>query len=139
GIIGTSGCLSGEVLRRLAEGDEKGAEKAADEYRSILGADSFFIEIQDHGVTDQTRLQPQRVEHARRLNIPLLATNDTHYTVPEQRDAHDLLLCIQTNTNVDTPGRMRFDTNEFFLKSPEQMRALFGGELPEAIDNTLRV
>jgi DNA polymerase-3 subunit alpha len=139
GLIGTSSCLSGEVLRRLAEGDEKGAEQAADDYRSILGDGNFYIEVQDHGVTDQRRLHPQLVELARRLKIPLLATNDTHYTVPEQHEAHDLLLCIQTNANVDTPGRMRFDTNEFFLKSPAQMRALFGGELPDAMDNTLRV
>ena len=139
GLIGTSSCLSGEVLRRLAEGDEKGAEQAADDYRSILGDGNFYIEVQDHGVTDQRRLHPQLVELARRLKIPLLATNDTHYTVPDQHEAHDLLLCIQTNANVDTPGRMRFDTNEFFLKSPAQMRALFGGELPDAMDNTLRV
>jgi len=139
GLIGTSSCLSGEVLRRLAEGDEKGAEQAADDYRSILGDGNFYIEVQDHGVPDQGRLHPQLVELARRLKIPLLATNDTHYTVPDQHEAHDLLLCIQTNANVDTPGRMRFDTNEFFLKSPAQMRALFGGELPDAMDNTLRV
>jgi len=139
GLMGTSSCLSGEVLRRLAEGDEKGAQQAADDYRSILGDGNFYIEVQDHGVPDQRRLHPQLVELAQRLKIPLLATNDTHYTVPEQHDAHDLLLCIQTNTNVDTPGRMRFDTNEFFLKSPAQMRALFDGELPDAMDNTLRV
>jgi DNA polymerase-3 subunit alpha len=139
GLIGTSACLSGEVLRRLAEGDEKAAERAADDYRSILGADNFFIEVQDHGVPDQTRLQPQLLELARRMRIPLLATNDTHYTVPEQHEAHDLLLCIQTGSNVDTPGRMRFDTNEFFLKSAAQMRSLFRGELPDAMDNTLRV
>ena len=139
GLIGTSACLSGEVLRRLAEGDEKAAEHAADEYRSILGRDRFFIEVQDHGVPDQDRLQPQLLELARRMRIPLLATNDTHYTVPEQHEAHDLLLCIQTGSNVDTPGRMRFDTNEFFLKSAAQMRSLFRGELPDAMDNTLRV
>ena len=139
GLIGTSGCLSGEVLRRLGEGDEKGAAQAADDYRSILGDGNFFIEIQDHGLTDQSRLQPQLIELAGKLSIPLLATNDTHYTFPEQHAAHDLLLCIQTNSNLDTPGRMRFDTNEFFLKSPAEMRRLFNGELPEAMDNTLRV
>jgi DNA polymerase III subunit alpha len=139
GLIGTSGCLSGEVLRRLAEGDERGAGQAADDYRSILGDGNFYIEIQDHGVPDQGRLQPQLIELARRLSIPLLATNDTHYTFQEQHAAHDLLLCIQTNSNLDTPGRMRFDTNEFFLKSPAEMRRLFNGELGEAMDNTLRV
>ncbi|HEY7847918.1 MAG TPA: DNA polymerase III subunit alpha, partial [Candidatus Limnocylindria bacterium] len=139
GLIGTSACLGGEVLRRLAEGDERGARQAADDYRSILGADNFYIEVQDHGVPAQNSLHPQLVELARDLKISLLATNDTHYTVPDQHDAHDLLLCIGTATNVDTPGRLKFETNEFFLKSPSEMRRLFRGELGEAMDNTLRV
>jgi DNA polymerase-3 subunit alpha len=139
GLIGTSACLGGEVLKRLADGDEKAARKAADEYRSILGKDNFFIEVQDHGVGEQGRLHPQLIELARGMQIPLLATNDTHYTVPEQHEAHDLLLCIGTGSNLDTPGRLRFESNEYYLKSPEQMRRLFGGELPDAMDNTLRV
>ncbi|HEY7463432.1 MAG TPA: DNA polymerase III subunit alpha, partial [Candidatus Limnocylindria bacterium] len=139
GLIGTSACLGGEVLRRLAEGDERAARQAADDYRSILGPENFYIEVQDHGVPAQDRLHPQLVELARGMNIPLLATNDTHYSVPEQHDAHDLLLCIGTGTNLDTPGRLRFETNEFFLKSPAEMRRLFRGELPDAMDNTVRV
>jgi DNA polymerase III subunit alpha len=139
GLIGTSACLGGEVLKRLADGDERAARQAADEYRSILGRDNFFIEVQDHGVPEQARLHPQLVELARGMGIPMLATNDTHYTVPEQHEAHDLLLCIGTGSNLDTPGRLRFETNEFYLKSPEEMRRLFNGELPEAMDNTLRV
>ena len=139
GLIGTSACLGGEVLKRLADGDEKAARTAADEYRSILGKDNFFIEVQDHGVAEQGRLHPQLIELARGMQIPLLATNDTHYTVQEQHEAHDLLLCIGTGSNVDTPGRLRFESNEFYLKSPEQMRRLFNGELPDAMDNTLRV
>ncbi|HEY7526014.1 MAG TPA: DNA polymerase III subunit alpha [Candidatus Limnocylindria bacterium] len=139
GLIGTSACLGGEVLRRLAEGDERAARQAADDYRSILGADNFYIEVQDHGVPEQGRLHPQLVELARSMNIPLLATNDTHYTQPAQHDAHDLLLCIGTGSNLDTPGRLRFETNEFYLKSPAEMRRLFRGELPDAMDNTLRV
>ncbi|MEX0626317.1 MAG: DNA polymerase III subunit alpha, partial [Chloroflexota bacterium] len=139
GLIGTSACLSGEVLRRLADGDERAARQAADEYRSILGKDNFFIEVQDHGVPEQARLHPQLVELARGMGIPVLATNDTHYTVPEQHEAHDLLLCIGTGSNLDTPGRLRFETNEFYLKSPQEMRRLFRGELSDAMDNTLRV
>ncbi|HET9878605.1 MAG TPA: DNA polymerase III subunit alpha [Candidatus Limnocylindria bacterium] len=139
GLIGTSGCLGGEVLKRLAQGDEPGAAKVADEYRSILGPENFYIEIQEHGIDDQRRLHPQLVELARRQNIPLLATNDTHYTSPDQYEAHDLLVCIQTASNVDTPGRMRFENNEFYLKSAAEMRRLFNGELSDAMDNTLRV
>jgi DNA polymerase-3 subunit alpha len=92
GLIGTSACLGGEVLKRLADGDERAARQAADEYRSILGRDNFFIEVQDHGVPEQSRLHPQLVELARGMGIPMLATNDTHYTLPEQHEAHDLLL-----------------------------------------------
>jgi DNA polymerase III subunit alpha len=139
GLIGTSACLGGEVLRKLAVGDEAGAKQAADDYRSILGAENFYIEVQDHGVPAQDSLHPQLVDLARGMNIPLLATNDTHYTVPDQHDAHDLLLCIGTATNVDTPGRLKFETNEFYLKAPDEMRRLFRGELPDAMDNTLRV
>ena len=137
GLIGTSACLGGEVLKRLAQGDEQGASEAADSYRSILGDGNFYIEIQEHGIDDQARLHPQLVELARRQNIPLLATNDTHYTHPEQYEAHDLLVCIQTASNLDTPGRMRFENNEFYLKPAADMRRLFHGELPEAFDNSL--
>ena len=98
GLIGTSACLGGEVLQWLAKGEEKRAKQAADEYRSILGDGNFFIEVQDHGVPEQARLHPQLVELARDMNLPLLATNDTHYTVPEQHEAHDLLLCIGTGS-----------------------------------------
>jgi DNA polymerase-3 subunit alpha len=139
GLIGTSACLGGEVLKRLGQGDEAGAAKAADEYRSILGDGNFFIEVQEHGIDDQRRLHPQLVELARRQNIPLVATNDTHYTHPEQYEAHDLLVCIQTASNLDTPGRMRFENNEFYLKPAADMRRLFNGELPDAFDNTLTI
>jgi len=139
GLIGTSACLGGEVLKRLGQGDEAGAAKAADEYRSILGDGNFFIEVQEHGIGEQQRLHPQLVELARKLNIPLVATNDTHYTSPDQFEAHNLLVCIQTASNVDTPGRMRFEANEFYLKSAAQMRRLFNGELPDAMDNTLLI
>ena len=139
GLNGTSACLGGEVLKRLGQGDEAGAAKAAMEYRDILGDGNFFIEVQEHGIDDQRRLHPQLVELARKTNIPLVATNDTHYTHPEQYEAHDLLVCIQTASNLDTPGRMRFENNEFYLKSAAEMRRLFNGELPDAFDNTLLI
>lgn len=139
GLIGTSACLGGEVLKRLGQGDEAGAARAANEYREILGDGNFYIEVQEHGISDQRRLHPQLVELARKQNIPLVATNDTHYTSPDQYEAHDLLVCIQTASNVDTPGRMRFEANEFYLKSAAEMRRLFNGELPDAMDNTLRI
>jgi DNA polymerase-3 subunit alpha len=139
GLIGTSACLGGEVLKKLAEGDERGARQAADDYRSILGDGNFFVEVQDHGLPEQRALHPKLVDLARDLNLPLLATNDTHYTLPEQAEAHDLLLCIQTGSNVATPNRLKFETTEFAVKAADEMRRLFNGELPEAMDNTLRV
>jgi DNA polymerase-3 subunit alpha len=139
GLIGTSACLGGEVLKRLADGDERGARQVADEYRSILGDGNFFIEIQDHGLAEQRVLHPKLVDLAKDLGLPLLATNDTHYTRPGQAEAHDLLLCIQTGANLETPNRLRFESNEFAIKSAAEMRRLFNGELPEAMDNTLRV
>ncbi|MCV0403883.1 MAG: DNA polymerase III subunit alpha [Chloroflexi bacterium] len=139
GLIGTSACLGGEVLKRLGQGDEAAAATAAMEYRDILGDGNFFIEVQEHGIDDQRRLHPQLVELARRNNLPLVATNDTHYTHPEQYEAHDLLVCIQTASNLDTPGRMRFENNEFYLKPASEMRRLFNGELADAMDNTVRI
>ncbi len=97
------------------------------------------MEVQDHGLTEQRMLHPKLVDLARDLDLPLLATNDTHYTRPEQAEAHDLLLCIQTGSNLQTPNRLRFDTTEFAIKPADEMRRLFNGELPEAFDNTLRV
>jgi DNA polymerase III subunit alpha len=139
GLIGTSACLGGEVLKRLGQGDEQGAAEAADSYRSIFGDGNFYIEVQEHGIDDQARLHPQLVELARRQGIPLVATNDTHYTHPEQYEAHDLLVCIQTASNLDTPGRMRFENNEFYLKPAADMRRLFNGELTDAMDNTVAI
>lgn len=139
GLIGTSACLGGEVLRRIGEGDERAARKAAGEYAEILGPGNFYIEVQDHSMPDEQRVHAQLVELARDMNLPLLATNDTHYTHKTQADAHDLLLCIQTGSNLDTPGRMRFETAESYLKGADEMARLFNGELPDALRNTLVV
>ena len=129
GLIGTSACLGGEVLKRLAQGDEQGAAEAAESYRSILGDGNFFIEVQEHGIDDQARLHPQLVELARR-NRPAARRDERHALHhPEQYEAHDLLVCIQTASNLDTPGRMRFENNEFYLKPAADMRRLFNGEL----------
>ena len=137
GLIGTSACLGGEVLKRLGQGDEAGAAKAATEYRDILGDGNFFIEVQEHGIGEQQRLHPQLVELARQATSRSSRRTTRTTPRPDQYEAHDLLVCIQTASNVDTPGRMRFEKNEFYLKSAAQMRRLFNGELPDAMDNTL--
>ena len=140
GLIGTSACLGGEVLTRLAEGDERAARQAADDYRSILGRRrTSTSRSRSTGSTQQGSLHPQLVELARRHEDP--AAGDQRHALHRAgaaRRARPAAL-HRTAINVDTPGRMKFETNEFFLKSPAEMRRLFRGELAEAMDNTVRV
>ncbi|MGH9081707.1 MAG: DNA polymerase III subunit alpha [Acidimicrobiales bacterium] len=138
GLIVTTGCLGGVVLQALLAGDEKEAERRAGRLQEIFGRDAFFVEIQDHGLADQRRTNPQLVEMAHRLDAPLLATNDSHYTHREDAVAHDALLCVQTGANLSDANRFRFEGTEHYLKSAGEMRHLFA-EVPEACDNTLLV
>ena len=138
GLIGLSACLNGEVARALESNDEVEARRIAGNYRDILGEGNFFLELQDHGLPEQRRLNEQLVRLGPQMGIPLVATNDLHYVRREQSDAHDVLLCVGTAANLDTPGRMRFESNEFYLKSAAEMAALFADQ-PEAIANTRRV
>ena len=110
----------------------------AAEYRDIFGAGNYWIELQDHGLAEQARVTPRQVALARELGIGLVATNDLHYTTAADAKPHDVLLCIQQQKLQSDPKRLRFDSEEFYLKSAEQMRALFA-ELPEACDNTLAI
>ncbi|MDP8905166.1 MAG: DNA polymerase III subunit alpha [Chloroflexota bacterium] len=135
GLVGLSACLNGEVPRALEAGDENEACRLAGVYSDILGAGNFFFELQDHGLPEQRRLNEQLIRLSGRMDIPLVATNDLHYVRREQADAHDVLLCVGTASNLDTPGRMRFETQDFYLKSAAEMAALFG-EVPQAIANT---
>jgi len=148
GIIATSGCLGGLVPQLLgpdvSEEGNKGtlrdfdaALAAAARFQDIFGRDNFFIEIQDHGLEAQRRIMDDLLDVARRIDAPLLATNDAHYTHRDEHDAHDALLCIQTGSLRNEPGRLRFEGSEHYLKSEEQMRQLFPEEdYPGACDNT---
>jgi DNA polymerase-3 subunit alpha len=138
GLIGFSGCLASEVNEHLKAGASEDAFAAAGEYRDIFGADNYFIELQDHGLEEQRRVLPRQLDLARRLGARTVATNDLHYTRKEDAPAHDVLLCIQTNSKVGEPGRFKFGAEEFYLKSPEEMRALFADH-PEACDATLEI
>jgi DNA polymerase-3 subunit alpha len=138
GLIATSGCLGGLVCQQLLKGDYEGARESAARFQSILGSDSFFIELQDHGLSEQQQVNPQLVRIARDLNAPLLATNDSHYTHKHDAEAHDALLCVQTGSLRDEPNRLKFDAEEFYLKTAAEMRDLFS-DYPEACDNTLLV
>jgi len=136
GLIVTSGCLGGHVLQHLLRDDREGALKAAGRLQDIFGRDSFFIEMQDHGIPEQRHTNPQLLDIAKQLQAPLLATNDSHYVQRSDAVAHDALLCVQTGSQMSDPDRFKFHGDEHYLKSAQEMRHLFD-EIPEACDNTL--
>ena len=138
GIIATTGCLGGEVNQAILKGDLEGARRVAADFRDLFGRDGYYAELHDHGIPAQHKVNRELIPLARDLGIPLLAANDLHYTRKADAQAHEVLLCIQTNATLADPKRFRFETEEFYLKSPLQMRALFD-EVPEACDNTLLV
>jgi len=136
GLIATSACRKGELATLLARGDQNGAVAAAQSYLRIFGADRFFIEIQNHEDDDPT-IQQALIDLANKMSLPLVATNDVHFLQEDDHEAHNCLCCISTGKTADDPGRMIYPT-DVFLKSPEQMRALFP-DIPEACDNTLAI
>ena len=138
GLVCLSGCLAGAIPQMLIRGDYAGAKAKALELRELFGADSFFLEIQNHGIADEARAAQGLVRLSRDTGIPLALTNDAHYIGKEDAYYQDVLMCIQTGKTVDEPNRMRFETEEFYLKSEQEMRALFP-ELPEAADNTAKI
>ena len=138
GLVGLSACLSGEIPKALEVEDWELARKLAGEYGDIFGKDRFYLELQDHGIPDQRKLNEQLLRLAPEMNLPLVVTNDLHYVHKAQHEAHDVLLCVGTGSNLDTPNRMRFDTQEFYLKTAAEMFALFPDQR-EAYLNTRRV
>jgi DNA polymerase III subunit alpha len=138
GLIATTGCPGGEIQTRLRMGNYKEAMRAASDYRDIFGAHNFFLELMDHGIDVETRVKEDLIKLGRELKLPLLATNDLHYTRHEDAPAHEALLCVQSGSTLADPKRFKFDNDEFYLKSPAQMRELFK-DFPEACDNTLLI
>ncbi|UGQ15570.1 DNA polymerase III subunit alpha [Yinghuangia sp. ASG 101] len=138
GIIATTGCPSGEVQTRLRLGQYDEAVKAAAAYQDIFGKDNYFLELMDHGLDIERTVREDLLRIAKQLDIPLLATNDSHYVTEDQADAHDNLLCVGVGKNKDDPNRFRFNGSGYYLKSAAEMRSLFG-ELPAACDNTLAI
>lgn len=138
GLIATSACLGGEVQNKILNGDFEGAKKTALIYRNIFGENNFFLELQDHGIREQKLVNEELIKLSKETSIPLIATNDVHYLTREDAKVHDVLLCIQTGKTVDEEDRMKFPTDEFYLKSYEEMSELFKG-VEEAIDNTVLI
>ena len=138
GCIATTGCPSGEVQTYLRLGQYANAVASAAEFRDIFGEGNYFLELMDHGLDIETRVRADLLRIAKDLKLPLVATNDLHYVNAADAEAHDVLLCVSSGSNKDTPNRFQFNGDGYYLKSAEEMRALFS-ELPEACDNTLAI
>jgi len=138
GLIGLSGCLKGQFERCLSSGSMENALKAGNEFKEILGPENFYIEIMNNSLPEQKKINKNVVEAAKKLGVGIVCTNDVHYLKKQDAYAHDALLCIQTQTMLDDPNRMKLATDEFYFKSPDEMKALFA-ELPEAVANTVEI
>src|SRR5213075_2099796 len=138
GLIVLSSCLKGEVSQALAGGNYGKARDAALKYKDILGADNFFLEIQDHGIPDQQKIVPMMARLGEETGLRLVATNDSHYLSKDDAFAHEVLLCIGTGKTLGDEKRMKFYSDDFYVKSAEEMRRIFA-QYPEAVDNTMRI
>ncbi len=138
GLIATTGCPSGEVQTKLRLGLYREAVQAASDFRDIFGAENYFCELMDHGLDIERNVQADLIKLAKELGLPLVATNDLHYTHAEDAASHAALLCVQSGSTMADPKRFKFDADEFYLKSPQEMRALFS-DYPDACDNTLLI
>ncbi|HVE73698.1 MAG TPA: DNA polymerase III subunit alpha [Mycobacteriales bacterium] len=137
-IVATTGCPSGEIQTYLRMGNYEAAKRSAGEYRDIFGPENFYCELMDHGIDIERRAHKDLLRLARDLNLPLLATNDLHYTHPQDARAHEVLLCVQSGKTLADPTRFKFDAQDFYLKPPHEMRELWR-DFPEACDNTLLI
>ncbi|HEX6871307.1 MAG TPA: DNA polymerase III subunit alpha, partial [Micromonosporaceae bacterium] len=139
GIIATTGCPSGEVQTWLRIGDFEKACAAAGEFQDIFGRENFFLELMDHGLSLETRVRDDLLRLGKRLDLPLVATNDLHYTFAADADAHEVLLCVQSGSTMADPKRFRLEGRDYYLKSPAEMRALWDSQLPGVCDATLDI
>jgi DNA polymerase III subunit alpha len=139
GLIATTGCPSGEIQTWLRIGDFDRACAAAGEFRDLFGAENFYLELMDHGLGIETRVREDLIRLGKRLNLKPVATNDLHYTFAGDADAHEVLLCVQSGSTLADPKRFKFDARDFYLKSPQEMRALWDAQVPGACDHTLEI
>jgi len=138
GLIALTACLAGEVPSHLLKGDARLAEQSLGEYIDIFGKENIYLEIQENGIPEQTPVNEGIIRLSQQTGLKLVATNDIHYLNAKDAEAHDVLLCIQTNSTLDDPKRLRFGTQEFYFKTPDQMARMFANT-PEALANTLEV
>ncbi len=138
GLLATSACLRGEPARHILSGNVEAARESIIEFVEIFGEGNFYLEVHNHGLPEEKTIRSAYAELGRELGVPLVAANDSHYLRREAAPAHDVLLCIQTGKEIDDPNRMRMPNDEFYLKTPEEMKELFA-ELPEAYENTIEI
>ena len=138
GLIALSACLAGEIPKRILAGNYEAAKNYALEMRDIFGEDSFYLELQDHGIRDQIEVNRAVLRISQETGIPMVCTNDCHYLAPEDAESHDVLLCIQTGKLVEDENRMRYEPRNFYLRSTEEMERLFS-QYPEALSNTEKI
>ena len=138
GIIALSACVAGEIPQAILRGNNERAEALVAEYVEIFGQDNFFLEIQDHGLPEEKTVNRALRELAKKYDIGLVATNDVHYVHADDSEFHDILLCVQTGRTINDPDRMRFSGPDYYLKSEEEMAALFA-DYPEALENTAKI
>ncbi len=138
GLIACSACLGGEIPRRILNGDYEGAKAHALEMRDIFGEDGYYLELQDHNIPSQRQVNAGIIRLHEETGIPIIATNDAHYLTREDAETQDILMCIQMGKTVDDPGRMKFETDEFYVKSEQEMLQLFP-QYPQAIENTAKI
>lgn len=136
GVIALSGCLKGEIPHLIQSNLFERAQEVAAEYRDMMGDGNFYMELQDEGIDGQKKVNEALLKIAKNLNIPVVATNDCHYIERSDSAAHDVLLCIQTAATINDPGRMKFSTDNFYFRSPDEMKSLFAS-VPEALSNTI--
>jgi DNA polymerase-3 subunit alpha len=138
GLIASSACLHGEIADLIVRGNMEEAKKIARTYQEIFGEDNFYLEIMENGLHDQKIANAGLIEISKELSIPLVATNDCHYLAAEHAEAHNILLCIQTGKTIEDSDRMSMDSQQFYVRSPEEMKTLFAAT-PDAINNTIRI
>ena len=138
GLIGLSACLRGEIPRLILSGQTKKAENLAGQFQEMFGEGNFYLELQDHRIAEQKAVNKTLIDLSKRLSIPLVATNDVHYLNKNDAAAHEALLCIQTQTVLSDPKRLKFSTDEFYFKTAREMHELFA-EVPEALNNTIAI
>ncbi len=138
GLIALSACLSGKIPRALSSGDYEAAKATALEYSEIFGKDNFYIELQDHGTKDTQEILPDLVRLSEECELPLAATNDCHYLRKRDAEIQQVLMCIQTNTNLDSPNKPGFDTDDYYIKTTDEMKRIYG-MYKDAVENTVRI